>query len=57
MAFDSVMNVSKDLSGNFIPRVGDNIDMGYLPVSLVKQVVYMPNGNKYFKEEMVFVVV
>lgn len=57
IVFDATFNIKKELSGNFIPRVGDKIDMGYSPSPDVKQVVYMPDANNPFKEEAIFITV
>lgn len=56
--FDSTFEKSYELNGNFTPRQGDYIDLGYKPAPVVQKVVYFPKGDsKFSNEEFVLVVV
>lgn len=58
LVFDSTFEKSYELNGNFTPRQGDYLDLGYKPAPVVQKVVYFPKGDsKFSNEEFVLVVV
>jgi hypothetical protein len=45
LIISELAGVSKEIETNFVPRVGDHVDLFYSPPSCVKRVLAFPSGD------------